>query len=76
MPAKVRALTDNHGWILYDVATLPLVTLDQRGNSSLPKPGDLAPDFELNTVNGLSVSLLGTLSEGHTVLLVFLRHLG
>ena len=42
----------------------------------MPKPGDLAPDFELDTVNGLPVSLLGTLSEGHTVLLVFLRHLG
>jgi peroxiredoxin len=38
--------------------------------------GDEAPDFELQTAEGESVSLRWALDEGHDVLLVFLRHLG
>ena len=43
---------------------------------TLLKPGDTAPDFELHSVDGRSVSLSDVLQGGHNVLLVFLRHLG
>lgn len=38
------------------------------------KPGDLAPDFTLKTVEGQAVALGDY--RGQPVLLVFLRHLG
>ena len=38
--------------------------------------GDHAPDFSLADMNGQPVSLREVLQEGHTVLLIFLRHLG
>jgi hypothetical protein len=44
--------------------------------NTLLQPGDVAPDFELQTTEGQSVSLGGTLRDGRSVLLVFLRHLG
>lgn len=40
------------------------------------KPGDIAPDFALQSVDGQQVSLGDILRDGHNVLLVFLRHLG
>ena len=40
------------------------------------KPGDVAPDFTLRTVDGQFVSLSETLRDGRNALLVFLRHLG
>ena len=40
------------------------------------KPGDIAPDFTLHTVDGQPVSLSDALRGGHNVLLVLLRHLG
>lgn len=40
------------------------------------KAGNNAPNFNLCTVNGASVSLHKTLGSGRHVLLVFLRHLG
>jgi len=40
------------------------------------KPGDVAPDFTLPTVDGLPLSLNETLRSGRQVLLVSLRHLG
>ena len=40
------------------------------------KPGDIAPDFTLHTVDGQTVSLNDVLGSGRNVLLVFLRHLG
>ncbi len=40
------------------------------------KPGDVAPDFTLRTVDGQSVSLGDVLRDGRNALLVFLRHLG
>jgi peroxiredoxin len=42
----------------------------------LLKPGDIAPDFTLQTVDGDPVSVSDTLRGGRNVLLVFLRHLG
>jgi peroxiredoxin len=42
----------------------------------LLQPGDIAPDFELQTAEGQSVSLSGSLRDGRSILLVFLRHLG
>lgn len=38
--------------------------------------GDHAPDFTLETINGEAHTLSQTLAEGHSVLLIFLRHLG
>lgn len=46
-----------------------------RENTML-QPGDKAPDFILNTLDGQPISLSDTLRSGHNVLLVFLRHLG
>jgi len=40
------------------------------------KVGNNAPNFNLCTVDGSSVSLHETLRSGQHVLLVFLRHLG
>lgn len=40
------------------------------------KPGDVAPDFALPTVEGRQVSLQQFLGRGRHVWLVFLRHLG
>ena len=40
------------------------------------KPGDIAPNFTLHSVDGQPVSLSDTLHSGRNVLLVFLRHLG
>lgn len=40
------------------------------------KPGDIALDFTLHTVDGQPVSLSDALRGGHNVLLVLLRHLG
>jgi peroxiredoxin len=40
------------------------------------KPGGIAPDFTLYTVDGQSVSLKDRLHRGRNILLVFLRHLG
>ncbi len=37
---------------------------------------DEAPDFSLTDVDGNSVSLYHILDEGHSAILVFLRHLG
>lgn len=42
----------------------------------MPKVGHNAPNFDLCTVDGSSVSLHETLRSGRHVLLVFLRHLG
>jgi len=42
----------------------------------LLKPGHVAPDFALHTVDGQPISLSHTLRGGHNALLVFLRHLG
>jgi peroxiredoxin len=39
-------------------------------------PGDVAPDFELQTPDGRTVALGDVLHSRHNVLLVFLRHLG
>jgi peroxiredoxin len=39
------------------------------------KAGDKAPDVELVTAGGETVRLFDLLDSGHTVLLVFLRHL-
>jgi peroxiredoxin len=41
-----------------------------------PKAGEIAPDFSLPSVYGETVSLMGLFQQGHSVLLVFLRHLG
>lgn len=40
------------------------------------RDGSIAPDFALPTSDGQPVSLSETLRDGHSVLLVFLRHLG
>jgi peroxiredoxin len=40
------------------------------------KPGDIAPGFALQTVDGQPVSLKDRLGDGRNILLVFLRHLG
>ncbi len=40
------------------------------------KPGDVAPNFILQTVEGASFSMQEILRSGQNVLLVFLRHLG
>ena len=40
------------------------------------KVGNNAPNFDLCTVDGFTVSLHDTLRRGQHVLLVFLRHLG
>jgi peroxiredoxin len=40
------------------------------------KPGDVAPHFTLQTVDGEHVLLSDTLRSGRNVLLVLLRHLG
>jgi|GEM_PF-401049 peroxiredoxin len=40
------------------------------------KPGDAAPNFILQTVEGVPFSLNEILRSGQNVLLVFLRHLG
>ena len=41
-----------------------------------PAKGDTAPDFTLPNIYGESISLDSILQDGHSVLLVFLRHLG
>lgn len=41
-----------------------------------PRKTDIAPDFNLPDVDGNSISLTGILDKGHSVILVFLRHLG
>lgn len=38
--------------------------------------GDIAPGFELLSVEGKPVSLKNLLNEKKTIVLVFLRHLG
>ena len=38
--------------------------------------GDKAPEFTLNTAGGEPVTLSDVLRDGHSVLLIFLRHLG
>ncbi len=40
------------------------------------QPGDKAPDFSLDTLDGQRFTLSATLATGQNVLLVFLRHLG
>ena len=40
------------------------------------KPGDVAPNFTLSTVDGQPISLTDAIQGGRNVLLVFLRHLG
>jgi len=40
------------------------------------KLGDIAPDWELYTVEGQRVSLNETMRDGRHALLIFLRHLG
>jgi len=40
------------------------------------KTGNIAPAFELQTVDAQPVSLGDALGKGHNVLLIFLRHLG
>lgn len=40
------------------------------------EPGDIAPEFTLETADSRPISLPRVLKEGHPVLLVFLRHLG
>jgi hypothetical protein len=39
-------------------------------------PGQIAPDFELDTVDGQRLSLRERLENKSHLLLVFLRHLG
>lgn len=40
------------------------------------KTGDKAPLFDLSTVEGEPISLEQEIQKNHSVLLVFLRHLG
>ena len=40
------------------------------------KPGDKAPNPGLKTLAGQDVWLADTWSDGHHILIVFLRHLG
>ncbi|MFC2029705.1 hypothetical protein ACFLWA_03145 [Chloroflexota bacterium] len=49
---------------------------EERKNGALLKPGDAAPDFELEAAQGQSISLSRTLRDDRNILLVFLRHLG
>jgi hypothetical protein len=48
---------------------------DTLGNAEA-KTGDKAPDFTLPSVNGETVSLADSLVAGHSILLLFVRHLG
>jgi len=40
------------------------------------REGGVAPDFRLQTADGVAVALRDVLDSGRHVLLVFLRHLG
>lgn len=42
----------------------------------LLKPGDTAPNFNLRTIAGQTLSLRGDQQDGRNTLLIFLRHLG